>query len=329
MIKINYSQYIYGVLLCLIIGIFAEYLSKLLIIESISLSIILGILFGNLIKVDKIFKSGINFTERHILSLAIIFLGVKLDYLILSQLGIRIIFFIITGIVLTILFSLLLGKLFNLNKNFALLLGIGNAVCGSSAIAATQKIIGVKKEEIGLSITIINLLGTIGFFLLPFLGAQILEFTDLRLGVLIGNTLQSVGQVVASGFSISDSVGQTATIVKMVRILMLSPLIFILLFIIFKSKNNNKEQLKFSGVPIFIYGFILFSLISTFHLLPVYYIHIIEGMSHYLLVVSMVGVGLKITFNDFFTYGKVAFIVGSLTFMTQIILTSIGIISFL
>tara|TARA_B100001142_G_scaffold296090_1_gene317538 strand:- start:98 stop:994 length:897 start_codon:yes stop_codon:yes gene_type:complete len=297
--------------------------------ESISLSIILGILFRNLIKVDKIFKSGINFTEKHILSLAVVFLGVKLDYLILSQLGIRIIFFIITGIVLTILFSLLIGKIFNLNKNFALLLGIGNGICGSSAIAATQKIIGVRKEEIGLSITIINLLGTIGFFLLPFLGSQILEFTDLRIGVLIGNTLQSLGQVVASGFSISDSVGQTATIVKMVRILMLSPLIIVLLFIVFKSKNNNKEQLKFTGIPIFIYGFILFSLISTFHLLPLYYIHIIERMSYYLLIVSMVGVGLKISFNDFFTYGKAAFIVGSFTFMVQVILTSIGIISFL
>ena len=329
MIKTNYHQYIYGILLCFIIGIFAEYLSKTLIMESISLSIILGILFRNLIKVDKIFKSGINFTEKHILSLAIVFLGVKLDYLILSQLGIRIMFFIITGIVITILFSLLLGKIFNLNKNFALLLGIGNAICGSSAIAATQKIIGVRKEEIGLSITIINLLGTIGFFLLPFLGSQILEFTDLRIGVLIGNILQSLGQVVASGFSISDSVGQTATIVKMVRILMLSPLIIVLLFIVFKSKNNNKEQLKFTGIPIFIYGFILFSLISTFHLLPLYYIHIIERMSHYLLIVSMVGVGLKITFNDFFTYGKAAFIVGSFTFMVQVILTSIGIISFL
>jgi len=327
--KINYSQYIYGILLCFIIGFFAEYLSRILIIESISLSIILGIIFGNLIKIDKKFQRGINFTEKHILSFSIAFLGVKLDYLILGQLGIRIIFFIIIGIILTILFSLVLGKIFNINKKFALLLGIGNAICGSSAIAATQKIVGAKKEEIGLSITIVNLLGIIGFFLLPFLGSQILEFTDLKIGVLIGNTLQSVGQVVASGFSINDSVGQTATIVKMVRILMLSPFIFILLLIIFKSKNNNNKKLKFTGIPIFIYGFILFSLIPTFHLLPEYYIYFIGNISHYLLVISMVGVGLKITFNDFFTYGKAAFIVGSLTFIIQVILTSIGIISLL
>ena len=327
--KINYSQYIYGILLCFIIGFFAEYLSRILIIESISLSIILGIIFGNLIKIDKKFQRGINFTEKHILSFSIAFLGVKLDYLILGQLGIRIIFFIIIGIILTILFSLVLGKIFNINKKFALLLGIGNAICGSSAIAATQKIVGAKKEEIGLSITIVNLLGIIGFFLLPFLGSQILEFTDLKIGVLIGNTLQSVGQVVASGFSINDSVGQIATIVKMVRILMLSPFIFILLLIIFKSKNSNNKKLKFTGIPIFIYGFILFSLIPTFHLLPEYYIYFIGNISHYLLVMSMVGVGLKITFNDFFTYGKAAFIVGSLTFIIQVILTSIGIISFL
>ena len=79
----------------------------------------------------------------------------------------------------------------------------------------------------------------------------------------------------------------------------------------------------------YIFTFILFSLIPTFHLLPEYYIYFIGNISHYLLVISMVGVGLKITFNDFFTYGKAAFIVGSLTFIIQVILTSIGIISLL
>jgi len=254
---------------------------------------------------------------------------VKLDYLILSELGIKVILFIVFGIIFTISFSLLLGKIFNLNKKFALLLGIGNAICGSSAIAATQKIVGVKKEEIGLSITIVNLLGTFGFFILPILGTQILEFSDLKIGVLIGNTLQSVGQVVASGFSVNDSVGQTATIVKMVRILMLTPFMFVLVFIILKKKNKKQSQIKLSGIPMFIYGFLLFSLIPTFNLLSIDYISIISNFSHYFLLISMAGIGLKITFYDIFTYGKTAVIIGSLTFLFQIFMSSMGIIIFL
>jgi len=328
--KINtYSQYLYGILICLLIGLFAQFFSSIIKIGSISLSIILGIIIGNLVNLNSKFNVGISFSEKHILSLAIIFLGVKLDYLILSELGIKVILFIIFGIISTISFSLLLGKIFNLNKKFALLLGIGNAICGSSAIAATQKIVGVKKEEIGLSITIVNLLGTLGFFILPILGAHILEFTDLKIGVLIGNTLQSVGQVVASGFSVNDAVGQTATIVKMVRILMLTPFIFVLVFILLKKKNKKQKKIKLSGIPMFIYGFLLFSLIPTFNLLSKDYISVISNFSHYFLLISMAGIGLKITFNDIFMYGKTAFIIGSLTFLIQIFMSSMGIIIFL
>jgi uncharacterized integral membrane protein (TIGR00698 family) len=329
-VKINkYIQYIYGILLCILIGISAEYLSESIKIGSISLSIIFGIIIGNIINLNSKFDLGITFSEKHILSLAIIFLGVKLDYLILSELGVRVIIFIILGIAITISTSLLLGKLFNLNKKFSLLLGIGNAICGSSAIAATQKIVGVKKEEIGLSITIVNLLGTLGFFILPILGIHILELSDLKIGVLIGNTLQSVGQVVASGFSVNDSVGQTATIVKMVRILMLTPFIFVLVFAIIQKRNKKQNQFKLSGIPIFIFGFLLFSLIPTFNLLSKEYISVIANLSHYFLLISMAGIGSKIKFNDIFIYGKTAFIVGSITFLIQILISSIGIIAFL
>lgn len=315
-------NYFYGILLCIFIAFGAQFLSNFIVIGTISISIILGILVGNFFNLSNSFNLGITFSEKTILTFAIILLGVKLDYMILSKLGLKVIFIVIFGIVLTISISLLLGKLFKINKKFALLLGIGNAICGSSAIATTQNIIGGKKEEVGLSITIVNFYGTIGLFVLPLLGSQVLSITDLKMGVLIGNTLQSVGQVVATGFSINDSIGQTATIVKMSRILMLIPLMLSLLYISSKSKNHALKS-KFNGIPFFIVGFILFSFLPTFKLLSVNNINIIGNFSHYLLIIAMAGIGLNIKFKNILLNGKSALLVGGITFISQIIMSNI------
>ena len=313
-------KYFYGILLCVLIGVASLLLAPYIPIGSVAIAIIIGIFVGNLFKPGEKFSSGIKFSEKHILSFAIALLGVNLNFLILKQLGLKSILLIILAMTFTISTSVLLGKLFKFKRKFALLLGIGNAVCGSSAIAATEKIIGSEEEEVGLSVAIVNFLGTIGIFLLPFIGKVVLHFSKLKTGILIGNTLQAVGQVVAAGFSVSDITGQTATIVKMTRILMLTPLIIILILAFSKNKKNNTEiKAKKNNVPIFIIGFALFSLIPTFSLLPEHIIKIISKISHYSLIIAMAGIGMKITFKSIAKDGKVALIIGSLTFLMQII----------
>ncbi len=258
-------------------------------------------------------------------------MGVNLNFLILEKLGYKSILILFVIVLTAVLSSLLFAKLFKLNSKFALLIGIGNGICGSSAIAATEQIIGAKKEEVGLSIAIVNFLGTIGIFILPFLGSLFLQLTDINSGILIGSTLQAVGQVVAAGFSVSNLSGETATIVKMVRILMLTPLVFVLMFIFLKKNNNDaeKKNSKKAGIPLFIIGFVLFSLIPTFSLLPKEYINIISQISHYTLIIAMAGIGLRITFGSILKDGRAALLVGSLIFLLQIILSSSLIILFL
>ena len=319
----NFKQIAYGVVLCTLMGVIALFLSTYFPIGAVSIAIILGIVVGNLIKPGETFRKGITYSERHILAFAIALMGVNLNYLILKELGYKSILIIIVAMAVTILSSLVFAKIFKLNKKFVLLLGIGNGICGASAIAATKQIIGANEEEIGLSVSIINFLGTIGIFLLPLISV-VFKFTEISSGILIGNTLQAVGQVVAAGFSISKSAGEIATIVKMGRILMLLPVIFILIFA-FSKKEAGKvhgERQKKHSVPLFIIGFILFSLIPTFGLLPLEYIEVISKISHYALIIAMAGVGLRITFISIIRDGKSALLIGSLIFLLQIIFSS-------
>lgn len=319
-------SYIYGIVLCISVGSIAVFLSSYIPIGAVAISIILGITVGNISKLNKIFDGGISFSEKKLLSLAIALMGVNLDFLILKDIGLKSIILVISALIVTISSSIILGKLFKFDKKFALLLGIGNGVCGSSAIAATEQIIGANEEEVGLSIAIVNFLGTIGIFLIPFIAKFILHFSDINSGLMVGNTLQAVGQVVAAGFSISDSAGQIATIIKMTRILMLLPLVFILIFIFsnknkykYKYKNRNgNDKVKKPMVPLFIIGFALFSLLPNFNLIPKEQVKNIANISHYLLVIAMAGVGLKIKFQSIVRDGKSALAIGGLIFLIQI-----------
>ncbi|MBC8336565.1 MAG: putative sulfate exporter family transporter [Anaerolineales bacterium] len=319
--KRNNSIPVYGVALCISIGMAALFIAGYIPIGATTIAILLGILISNSISLGEIFEKGLQVTEKQILPFAIALMGVNLNFMVLRGLGYQSILLIIAAMTVTIFSSLLLAKIFKFDTNFALLLGIGNGICGSSAIAATEEIIGAKKENVGLSIAIVNFLGTIGIFLLPIISTAILKFNHINSGMLIGNTLQAIGQVVAAGFSIGEIAGQTATIVKMGRILMLTPVVLILLFVFSKNKltPGAERKTKKNGVPLFIIGFIFFSLIPTFDLLPKEIIAIIGKISQIALIIAMAGIGLKITFASVMRDGKSALLIGSIIFIIQIL----------
>ncbi len=327
----NLAKVTYGVALCAVIGLVSFFLSGYISIGTVSLAIIIGIIVGNIAKPGARYNSGITFSEKKVLSFAIALMGVNLNFTVIQQLGLNSIVIIVLALIVTLSVSLLLAKALKFDSKFALLLGIGNGVCGSSAIAATEQIIGAKEEEVGLSIAIVNFLGTIGIFLLPFIATVLFHFTDINSGLLIGNTLQAVGQVVAAGFSVGEATGQTATIVKMVRILMLTPLILVLLFVYSRGATNHDsgKAKKKPGVPLFIIGFVLLSLVPTFGLLPADYIEVISNLSHYALIIAMAGIGLRITFASILRDGRTALLIGSAVFVIQIVFSSSMVFLFL
>lgn len=178
-----------------------------------------------------------------------------------------------------------------------LLLGSGNAVCGTSAIVSTSKVIKGNDHDTGLSIGAVNFMGTIGIFLLPFI-VKILGFNELNSADLIGGTIQAVGQVVAAGYSIGDKVGSISVLIKMTRVLMLGPVIFILSMIYSRPHPSETQTSKFKlPVPLFIIGFFAMSLLAGFSVLPGEAVAVIKKASDILLAISMVGIGMKIEFR--------------------------------
>lgn len=309
------KSYFKGIVLSIAIAVIAWLGAFIIPIGSVAVAIILGVIIGNFVKLDGSYSMGITYAEKTLLSYAIALMGINLDFGVLAALGVKTIVIILAGMAVTIYTSVLLGKFFGIDKKFALLLGVGNGVCGASAISASAPVIKADKHSIGISIAVVNLLGTFGIFLVPFIAFSI-GLNEIDAGILVGNTLQAVGQVTAGGFSISDEAGVSATAVKMGRVLLLTPLIFILIYM-FHMKSSD-ENTKGAKVPGFIIVFVLMSLISSLGLISETIKSTIANVSHILLIVAMAAIGLKIHFSAIKSDGKAALKLALIVFVIQI-----------
>jgi len=319
---------LYGVLLTLFISLLATFISSFLPLGTIAVAIIIGAIFSNSIKIPKKFNVGVNFSEKFLLYFAIALLGINLDFSVLAQLGIDTIFLIIISLVATLVFTFYLISKLKIEKSFGLILGVGSAICGSAAIAATKDILKVNKEKTAIAIAIINLLGTLGLFILPFIG-MILGLSDVEQGILLGNTLQSVGHAIAAGFSVNDTVGQSATIVKMGRVLLLTPIIIWLIYYTSKQNSDNKLEKAKIKIPLFIIGFIFFSILASTQLLPQSIVQSISFIAEFSLLMAMSAIGLKISFKAIKESGWQAFVFAGYIFKFQILFSIILIAIFL
>ena len=324
----NIRNIIPGLLLTSLIAFLSFYISSFILIGSVAIAILLGIAINNtFLDRSHIFKIGISFSEKQLLGFAIILLGASLDFNSLNFVSIDKIFIILFVIFISIFLCYMIGKLFGVSTNLSLLLGIGNGICGSSAIAGASKIIDADKNDTGISIATINILGALSIFILPYILINFFSYlTDDEFGFIIGSTVQAVGQVTATGFMINSDVAESAILIKMIRIVMLGPLLLLLSFLPFNNIKNSNN--KIFSIPSFIIGFIVMSLLVTLQLIPDNILLLLSQISKLCFVIAMAGIGLNISFRNIFKFGFKSIIVGFLAFTFQVISVLIFILIF-
>jgi uncharacterized integral membrane protein (TIGR00698 family) len=119
------------------------------------------------------------------------------------------------------------GRRLDIARRLGTLLGVGSAICGASAVAAAGTTIEASEEETAYAIATVTLIGTFATFTLPAVGAWI-GLGDRDLGIWIGMMVHDVGQVVAASTTVGDEALTAAIPVKLMRVLMLVPVLAIL-----------------------------------------------------------------------------------------------------
>ena len=325
-------QYAKGISLFAITLLTAIILSKFLLLNNYIISpaffcIALGLLVGNLVILSKYTDQLVDFILTNILRVGIAFLGIGLSIHELFKYGLSSVLLIIINIFLIFIILLLLGKVFKISKNLIILIMMGTSICGVTAIAAASTIIKSDQNDTGYAIGVVTIFGLIAVLLYPHLAEYIFSGNDINAGIFLGAAIHDTAQVSAAGLiyqeTFSSPVALEASMTtKLLRNSFLIILIPLLTYF-YQRKNKNSQSssssiLKF--FPFFVLGFILISLFRTMGDIIIintnYYedwknfIIIIKHVSKYMILVSMIALGLKIKINKFKEMGLKPLIIG-------------------
>lgn len=230
-----------GIGLTVALAVVAEWLTPLLpFLGAEGIAMLLGIVIGNTAFRQQIWNPGVDWSEKYFIQFGIAFLGLTVTLRTVEQLGWQGILFIVLQMTATILIVMWLGgRFFKVSSESAMLMGAGNAVCGTSAIAAVSPVIGANDTQRRTAAATVSLTGVALLLILPTIGPAILGHNDLLSGALIGGTLQSVGQAVGAGLMVNDAAGTYATLFKMLRVVLLA---FVVMAFTKMSRRGQTQQ---------------------------------------------------------------------------------------
>ncbi|MEE7491898.1 putative sulfate exporter family transporter [Methylobacterium oryzae] len=312
-----------GLLLCLGITVVAqglqageEHLTGHPYVEALVLAILLGTAVRTAWVPGARFKAGIAFSAKQVLEVAVTLLGAAVSLGAIVASGSALLAGIVGAVALTILASCALCRALGLPVRMALLIACGNAICGNSAIAAVAPVIGADSRDVAAAIAFTAVLGVLMVLGLP-LFVPLVGFSEHQYGVLAGLTVYAVPQVLAATVPVGPLATQVGTLVKLVRVLMLGPVVLALSLYASRlpasratgkatpgsaqgsAKGSTKGSAAsrpgfFKLVPWFILGFLALASLRSLGLIPDAWIAPISRLAGFLTIVSMAALGLGV-----------------------------------
>lgn len=271
-------------------------------------AITIGIVIGTTFPLNKHFSKGINYSSKQILKLAIILIGFNLNLYHILQVGSNSILIIISTLITAFIIAYIIGKWLKIEKNTSILIGVGTAICGGSAIAATAPVIHASDDEISYSISTIFLFNIVAVFLFPPLG-HLFGLSDNGFGMWSGTAINDTSSVVAASYSFSNQAGDYATIVKLTRTLMIIPITLALS--IYTSRNQQVKTFNLTKIfPFFILGFLLTSILNTYILSDYPITSTLTSLGKFLIIMAMAGIGLKTNLQQLINKGYKPILLG-------------------
>ncbi|WP_101698013.1 YeiH family protein [Clostridium minihomine] len=288
---------------------------------------VLGILFGMLLALAKrppVFEDGIRYTSKKLLQYSIILLGFDMNLYRVFEVGKDTLLLMVFTLTAAFLTAYVAGRLLGLERNTKILIGVGSAICGGSAIAATAPVIDASDEEVAHSISTIFLFNVIAAFLFPVLG-HAMNMTDQSFGLWAGTAVNDTSSVVAAGYSFSHEAGNLAVIVKLTRTLMIVPITLVLAFLQTKRSRSGKEgNFKISKIfPWFVLGFLAAAMLNTFVPMPAGMGSTLAQIGKFVIVMAMTCIGLNTNLPKLVKSGGKPILLGFLCWLV-LSLTSLG-----
>lgn len=302
-------------------------------IDAMLLAIVLGIAVRNTLPLADFWRPGIKYSVHKILPFAIILMGAKLDFFDVVRVSGQALVINLLCVTAALTLTIWLCQRAGVTRRLGLLIGVGTAICGSTAIAVVAPVVEAEDNETAFAITTITLFGLASIVAFPIIGS-LLSMSETEFGVWAGTSIHATAQVMAAAFAFGPVAGDTAVIVKLVRVLLLAP-IAVIIGALYAREKRRREVAHVAPrtqlgklFPPFIFGFVGLALANTLNLLPDLTLHLDDSflwsagdrevsigalstqVSSFLITVAMAGVGLGVHLRGLAKVGLRALYVG-------------------
>jgi uncharacterized integral membrane protein (TIGR00698 family) len=305
--------------------------------SALTVAILLGIVMANTVysRFAGTCDPGVNFSKQTLLRAGVILYGLRLTLQDIGHVGIAGV--LIDAGVLTSTFALayVLGtRLFGLDRTTAILIGAGSAICGAAAVMATEPIVRAKAEQVAVAVSCVVVFGTLAIFLYPILYSlnthwQLIPAGPRAFGIYAGSTIHEVAQVFAAGRSVSVATADTAVVTKMVRVMMLAPLLVALSAWSTRGAGQPHTGMNQSAaavgakhrlrIPWFAFGFVGMVLFNSLALLPQGARIALVDVDTFILAMAMAALGLTTHVSAIRNAGIKPLLLGGVLFVWLII----------
>ena len=338
----NTINIIPGVVLALILCLFSQGINNVISIELFSnskspistamIAILLGIIMGNAFTPRPGMMLGLDFTQKYILKLGIIFLGIRLSFGEFIKFGTIAIPLIIICILSVLILIKLLIKKVPISSRMSYLIAIGTSVCGATAIVATAPVINAKKTEVAYAIANITLFGVIAMLVYPYFAEWYFYGEPIKAGLFLGTAIHETSQVAAAGLIYDQQFNSpetlnVATVTKLIRNTFLVIMIPLFAFLYNRGEVKDKSYSILSIFAYFVIGFIgmiiirnigdqIFLIENANYEIWKTLISYIKSLATVFLTMAMAAVGISINLNELKSMGYKPFIVGFIAAIT-------------
>lgn len=304
-----------GIALCAVItavSLGAQFLEEHVFVhpyvEALVIAILLGMAIRSVWQPSERWRSGIAFSAKQLLEVAVMLLGASISFSAVAASGYLLISAIVVIVVVMLAVSFGLSRMLGLPTKMSILIACGNSICGNSAIAAVAPVIGANSDDVASSISFTAILGVLMVLGLPLL-IPLLGLSATQYGILAGLTVYAVPQVLAATVPAGIVSTQIGTLVKLMRVLMLGPIVVALSLVAARRRKHHADRTKgaaispFKLVPWFIIGFLVLATLRSLHLVPDLVVAPVTKMAAILTVLSMAALGLGVDVRVLSTTG--------------------------
>ncbi|HEY2221151.1 YeiH family protein [Actinomycetospora sp.] len=283
--------------------------------------IVIGVLLASVLHPGDRWRPGFAFASKPVLQASIVVLGATLSLRQVASVGSSSLPVMLGTLAIALGGAWAVGRLLGVERDTTMLIGVGTAICGASAIAATQSVLKARESTVAYAIGTIFTFNIVAVLAYPPLG-HLLGLDPHAFGLWAGTAINDTSSVVAAGYAYGGDAGTYSVVVKLTRSLMIIPVVMAMAFWVARrgpgpgpgsgdgvgaGPGGSAGEAGPRGwrsvpwthlVPLFLVGFVAASALTTVGVVPSSWHPALTAVGTFLITTALAGIGLSLRVAD-------------------------------